>query len=101
MKLDELMSQWEARGLKRGRTLLLQASEAMEMIAAARSSKIRVLGVDSFRITDLTTEPQDDDTLDLSTATNQDDSWKLAAEFIQQRAKLNLFFEVTMKDSAG
>lgn len=85
-----------SRGKKRGGLLLFPASEAVAFIDQARLERQPVLGIETFRLTDQTTQPQMDHILDLSDAGETCDTWSRAREFVSERADRDYFFEVTI-----
>jgi hypothetical protein len=91
-----LEEKFEARGIKRGGVLFLPASDAIGLIEAAREQDKPVLGVDSFLITDTTTEPLMEHSVDLSVGEIPADTWSAASEFIRVRSESGFMFEVVL-----
>jgi hypothetical protein len=93
---DDLDVMFTPRGIMRGGTLLLQPAEAIELIETARARDRRVLGVESFTVTDNATVPLGEHILDLSNARGTFDSWAAARRFVEERAHLGFVFEVVV-----
>ena len=94
--MQDLYQKFESRGIKCGGILLLRAANAIDFIEAARSQHQRVLGIDSFLITETTTQPMEDHILDLSAGTETTDSWSESKQFIEERHNLDFWFEIVV-----
>ena len=88
MSLEEEFSH---RGVMRGGILILSADGALAMVERARELGVPVLGVDEFWITESTTQPDLEHSLDLGAGKGR---WDEAAAFIAARAVSGLMFEV-------
>ncbi len=71
---------FETRGIRRGGILFLAASDAIALVEAARQQRHPVLGVDSFVITDTTTQPLMEHSMDLSVGAIPADTWSAASD---------------------
>jgi hypothetical protein len=91
-----LEDKFAARGIRRGGILFLAASDAIDLIEAARKQGRAILGVDSFRLTDTTTEPVMEHSVDLSEGEVPADTWSTASEFISARAESGFMFEIVI-----
>jgi hypothetical protein len=91
-----LEEKFEARGMRRGGILFLPASDAIGLIEAARAQGRPVLGIDSFHITDTTTEPLMEHSIDLSVGEISGDTWSAASEFVRARSESGFMFEVVL-----
>ena len=97
------------KGIFRGGLLFLKGPDALEMVRRCRELQMQVLGVDGFLLTDKTTQPLMEHSIDVSrggraTVGGQQivtptDSWKLAEEFIRERLEMDLFFEVVCSEA--
>ena len=98
-----LEGEFGPRGVKRGGILFLDASAAIELIHAAHMRRIRVLGVDSFRLTADATEPATEWILDLTTGDRrpEESDWESAAAFVQRARPFATHFEVVLVDEVG
>ena len=85
-----------ARATDCGGLTLFKPSDALSLIAAARVHGVPVLGVETFLVTESTTEPQMDHILDLSGADAQCDTWSEAERFISERSTGGYLFEITV-----
>ena len=94
--MEDLETRFASRGEKRGGLLLFRAPDALAFIADARAEDIPVLGIETFTLTEQTTESHLDHILDLSDAEETFDTWSCAAEFVSERASGDYFFDVTV-----
>jgi hypothetical protein len=88
------------RGTLRGGVLVLEASDALAMVERAESLGVPILGVDGFWITETTTQPDMEHSIDLSSTAGHG-KWHEAAEFIRGRADLGLMFEVVADEDTA
>ncbi len=86
------------RGIKRGCTLYLKASDALDFIEAAHQAKAPVLGVDAFIITETTTQPLMDHILycSIEYAPSDIDTWSAARDFVEERRDSGFMFEIVV-----
>jgi hypothetical protein len=80
--------------VRRGGTLFLDPRAALELVGMARRRGVRVLGIDTFVLTDTETRPLLDHIADYSSATS---SWDAAEAFIRGRATHGFMFEVVLE----
>jgi hypothetical protein len=92
--MQDLEQAFADRGLKRGSCLLFHSAEAVDFIEAARQRQQPVLGIDSFIITETTTEPLMEHILDLSVSGLPDDTWSEARRFVEERRDSGFMFEI-------
>jgi hypothetical protein len=90
-----LEREFEARGVRRGGVLFLGPDAALALIAKARDRQVRVLGIDTFRITDSATQPLIHQSADYSDAPA---AWEAAASFIRSYGGAGFMFEVVLDD---
>jgi hypothetical protein len=93
-----IAAEFASRGIVRGGILILDAHEALAMIARAREVAVPILGVDGFWITEQTTQPDMGHSIELGEGAS---SWTAAEEFVQQRAQTGLMFEVVADEDTG
>jgi hypothetical protein len=94
--MEDLETRFASRGVKRGGLLLFRPAEALAFIDEARAERTPVLGIETFTLTEQTTQSHLDHILDLSDAEETFDTWSRAAEFVSERADGDYFFEVTV-----
>jgi hypothetical protein len=94
--METLQTRFESRGVKRGGLLLFRAPDALAFIAEARAERVPVLGIETFILTEESTQPQMDHILDLSDADKTCDTWSEAQAFVSERASSDYAFEVTV-----
>jgi hypothetical protein len=87
------------RGTLRGGVLLLEPSDALAMIERAEQLGVPVLGIDGFRMTETTTQPDMEHSIDLSSTGHG--AWHEAGEFISARADRGLMFEVVADEDTS
>ena len=75
---------------------MLSAPDALAFIEAARRQQTPVLGVDSFILTETTTQPLMEHTLDLSVGGFPADTWSEAQRFVDERRDSGFMFEVVV-----
>lgn len=75
---------------------MFDAPSALAFIEAARQQQTPVLGVDSFVVTDASTQPLMDHILDLSVGGSPTDTWSEARRFVEERRDLGFMFEVVV-----
>jgi hypothetical protein len=75
---------------------MLKAPDALAFIEAARQQQRPVLGVDSFLVTETTTQPLMEHILDLSVGGLPGDTWSEARRFVEQRRDSGFMFEVVV-----
>ena len=93
---EDLEREFESRGTRRGGTLILPAPDALALVQRARGAGVGVLGVDAFRLTPTTTQPDLMHSLDLSGASCRTNPWAEAEAFLAERLVSGLEFEVIL-----
>jgi len=71
------------------------------MVRRCRERGIEILGIDGFILTDTTTQPTMEHSIDLSGSRRPAavaDGWEKAERFIAERATTALFFEVVVRE---
>jgi hypothetical protein len=92
--MDDLDHIFAGRGIRRGGVLMLRAPDAIAYIEAARHRGIPVLGVDSFVVTEHTTKPLMEHSINLSCPGTPTDTWLAARNFVEQRGDSGFVFEI-------
>jgi hypothetical protein len=80
---------------------MLHPGDAIELVRRCRERGIEVLGVDGFRLTERTTQPVMEQSIDLSGLEDlrrRSACWDRAEEFLLQRSTSDLFFKVVYKE---
>ena len=91
--------EFRGQGIVRGRRLLLAPAEAIAMISRAQELGVQILGVESLRVTESTTQPDMSHILDLGAGGPT--SWSEATEFIRERAQMGLLFDVVADEDTA
>ncbi len=81
------------KALNRRGIMLYAKQDALAFIEECNKNRIRLLGIDGFFITDTTTQPSLDDSIDFSNVPQLQNVYDKAIEFIKRR-KGNLYFEI-------
>jgi hypothetical protein len=81
------------RALNRSGITLYAKQDALDFIEECNKNRIGLLGLDGFFITDTTTQPSLDDSVDFSNDPHLQNVYDKAIEFIKGR-KDNLYFEI-------
>ena len=92
--MHDLERNFATKGIHRGGTLFLKASAALDFIEAARQATTLVLGIDTFIITETTTEPLPEHILDCSELPA--DTWSVARRFVEVRKGSGFMFEIVI-----
>lgn len=93
--MEPIEQEFADRGVLRGTVFMLRARDAMEMVRRCREEGIEVLGLDAFRLTEKTTQPLMEQSIDLS-APGEGDCWTRAEAFLAARSDSELYFEVVI-----
>jgi hypothetical protein len=91
------LARFEKQGIVRGNAIRFPAKAATEVILAVAEAGLRVLGVDGFLITETTTQPLMEHSVDFSggPAACENDI-QAALEFVKARESLGLYFEIVL-----
>jgi len=93
--MEPIEQEFASKGVLRGAALKLLARDAMDMVRRCREEGIEVLGLDAFRLTEKTTQPLMEQSIDL-TAPGEGDCWVRAETFLAARTDSELYFEVVI-----
>lgn len=93
---NTIIESFRRLALERGGLLFFTAKNAILVIEALEQARIRVLGLDAFRVTESETQPLMEESVDLSTASNN--TWEDAKHFLNKRSSSGLFFEIVADD---
>ena len=75
---------------------MLNAHDALAFIETVRQERRPILGIDSFTVTDTTTQPLMEHILDLSVGGLPADTWSEARRFVEQRSDSGFMFEIVV-----
>ena len=98
--MSTIEDEFREAGVMRGGVLLLRPNDAIRMVQRPREQRILVLGLDGFVVTDSTTQPILEESIDLSNLINCPNTtcWEIAEQFLNDRQSSNLFFEVVIDE---
>jgi len=92
--MEDIEKKFAERGIIRGGLLLLRPEDALELIDEAARKRRKVLGVDGFIITNNSTQPLMDESINLSKYPLE--CWEKAKRFLLCRVDRDLFFEIIL-----
>jgi hypothetical protein len=81
--------------VQRGGLFFFHPEKAIEIIEILQTSKVQILGLDAFKITETQTQPVMEHSIDLSFSKN---SWNEARDFLNNRKTLGLLFEIVANE---
>lgn len=94
-------AEFRSKAVIRGGLLLFRPADAIDVIRRCREQKVRVLGLDGFRVTATSTQPLMEHSVDFSADTraqSDEENWQLAEDFLRQRGESSdILFEVTIE----
>lgn len=79
--------------LNRGGILLYSKQDALDFVRACKNHEIGLLGVDGFFISETTTQPSMEDSVDYSSGLSMDNIYEKAIAFIEGKRD-DLYFEI-------
>lgn len=82
------------KAILRGNLIFFHPNEAILLIKKCEDQNRRILGIDAFRITENTTQPVSEHSIDFSGI--NDGNWKSSIKFIEERATIGLVFEIVI-----
>ena len=86
-------------GIVRGKTPVFRAPEALKIIQLCRERGIEILGIDGFIITEKTTQPMMDNSVDYTTTGKiEPNTWDKAQQFLERLSDKDFYFEIVTKD---
>lgn len=93
--MDEIEQQFIGKGIVRGGVLFLNPTHAVELIDLCEKLNKRILGIDTFILTETETRPVMEHTADYSmNGDNLSGYWNEAREFVSERSSSGFVFEV-------
>ncbi|MBB6214117.1 hypothetical protein HNQ80_000186 [Anaerosolibacter carboniphilus] len=92
--MDEIENEYSSKATIRGNTYLFVAEDAIDVIKRCHELDRRILGIDSFIITEHATKSILEHCLDCSLQKNKDGCWTIAENFIRERMDLGMVFEI-------
>lgn len=96
----EIETEFKSKASVRGGLLLFHPADAIAIVSRCRSEKLRILGIDGFLITENTTQPLMESSVDFSSKSRTkltEDNWQEAEEFLRQRESSGLVFEIVIE----
>ena len=89
-KIEQLFM---VKALERGGLFLYSKENALEFVKECEKEKIQLLGIDGFFITDKSTQPSMDYSIDFSSSLFEGTVYNKAIDFLEASPN-NLFFEI-------
>lgn len=98
MSGEELEREFESRGIRRGGILLLAPTDALDLVPSARNARIRILGIDGFRLLGSAIQPDQEHSVDYTRGPSEvNDPWTAAEMFLRSRMSVDRIFELTLE----
>lgn len=89
--MDLLEKEFGNKAIIRGGIYLYNTSDALEVIARCKELGLRILGIDSFKITSTTTQPILEHSVEFM---EKEGSWADATDFVTKRIDKGFVYEV-------
>jgi hypothetical protein len=97
--MTKITREFSYLGIERGGINMFRAPEALKIIDICHERGIGILGIDSFIITETTTQPMIENSIDYTArGKSEPSSWSLAQEFIESLSKKDFYFEIVTDD---
>jgi hypothetical protein len=100
MSRSKIEAEFASRAIVRGGLYLLRPLNAVQFVHRCREESIEILGIDGFKITETTTQPLMEQSVDFSSSNSLSpvgtNTWDQAIAFLIERKELDLFFEVVI-----
>ena len=99
--MGRIEDEFSDRGIVRGRTLMVPAEIALEMVRRSRDLQVKVLGIDGFMLTPTTTQAVWEHSLDLTRLgdlSREAECWDRAEQFLLERKQMDLYFWVDLNE---
>jgi hypothetical protein len=90
--MNKIEIEFRNRGVVQGKTLYLKPVDAIEMVKKCKNCGFRIFGIDGVRITDNTTQPDMNHSIDFGGL--KIDCWAGAEQFLKERLDSDLYFEI-------
>ncbi len=98
MTVDELEAKYEARGERRGGILLLSSQDSIDFINEASKNKLKILGIDAFRISSKEIQPILDFSNDESHFKGSQSAFIQFTQELIATADRKIMFEIVISD---
>ena len=78
---------------------MFRAPEALKIVQLCRERGIEILGIDGFIITEKTTQPMMENSVDYTTTGKiEPNTWDKAQQFLKRLSNRDFYFEIVTKD---
>jgi len=91
--MDVIEKEFNNKAIIRGGIYLFNPSDALDVIKKCNELNMKILGIDSFKITERLTQPVLDHSIEFKVSGN-DGNWLDAVKFVQERINEGLVFEI-------
>lgn len=92
--MEQFLMEFIKKGIKRGGVYMFDSKDAFEIINKCKINNVKILGIDSFKLTEQTTQPVLEHSVDFSILEEKFDCWLEAEKFIKERINKGFFFEI-------
>lgn len=95
--MSQVENEFAGNGEVRGEILFLPPAQALQMVRRCRELGLRVLGIDGFELSEKTTRPLMEHSIDLSSPPRTD-PWGEAEAFLDRRLSSDLMFDIVVDE---
>lgn len=92
--MDLVEKEFNGKAIVRGGIHLFSWRDALDLIKCCHLCQRKILGIDSFRITEHTIQPVLEHSVDFSIKGKSEGNWLEAENFIKERVEEELVFEI-------
>jgi hypothetical protein len=95
--MDTIEKEFNDKAIIRGGIYLFNSVDDVAVIRRCNELKNRILGIDSFKVTENSTQPILEHSVDFSNNVSDSGNWVEAEQFIQERFNEGFLFEIVCK----
>ena len=92
--LNQIEKVFINKAIVRGGIHLFYTEDALKLIKKCREANIKILGIDSFIVSETTTQPLAEYSIDFSTQNSSTENWREAEKFILDKQTKGFLFEI-------
>jgi hypothetical protein len=97
--MAKITQEFSHLGIDRGGIKMFRAPEAFKIVELCRERGIEILGIDGFIITEKTTQPTMENSVDYTTKGKiEPNSWDLARKFLEKLSGKDFYFEIVTSE---
>ena len=92
--MNIIEQEFKTKGILRGNAYRYQLEDAIAIINRCKELNKRILGIDSFIITEKVTQPFLEHSIDFKIASDNDNIWDEAISFVKSKGNMGFVFEI-------